>query len=78
MRMKAPGMKRPFRTPLVPIVPILGAIICTGMIVAIDARTLKFAFIWMLVGLLVYFGYSRRNSKLGAPGEILPKATDFQ
>ena len=78
MRMKAPGMKRPFKTPLVPIVPILGAVVCTGMIVAIDARTLKFAFIWMLVGLVVYFGYSRKNSKLGAPGEILPKASDFQ
>jgi APA family basic amino acid/polyamine antiporter len=78
LRVKSPDMQRPFKTPLVPLVPILGAIICAGMIVAIDTRTLQFAFIWMLVGLLVYFGYSRKQSKLHSPGEILPKAKDFQ
>lgn len=77
MRIKAPNMARPFKTPLVPIVPILGAIICTGMIVAIDIRTLKFALIWMIIGLVVYFAYSRKKSKLENPGEILPKASDF-
>lgn len=77
MRRKNPEMIRPFKTPLVPVVPILGAIICLGMIVAIDTRTLKFAFGWMLVGLLVYFFYSRKRSKLHAPGEIMPKAKDF-
>lgn len=78
MRKKAPNMVRPFKTPLVPIVPILGAAICTGMIVAIDARTLKFALIWMVIGLVVYFAYSRKKSKLHAPGGHLPKASDFQ
>lgn len=78
LRIKNPNMKRPFRTPFVPIVPLLGAIICAGMIVAIDVRTLQFALIWMILGLLVYFGYSRKQSKLHSPGEILPKARDFQ
>jgi basic amino acid/polyamine antiporter, APA family len=77
MRRKSPNMVRPFKTPLVPIVPILGAVICTGMIVAIDIRTLKFALIWMIIGLVVYFAYSRKKSKLENPGEILPKASDF-
>ncbi len=77
MRRKNPEMVRPFKTPLVPLVPILGAVICLGMIVAIDGRTLKFAFGWMAVGLLVYFLYSRKRSKLHNPGEILPKAKDF-
>jgi APA family basic amino acid/polyamine antiporter len=77
MRRKNPDMVRPFKTPLVPLVPILGAVICLGMIVAIDTRTLKFAFAWMLVGLAVYFLYSRKRSKLHAPGEILAKAKDF-
>jgi basic amino acid/polyamine antiporter, APA family len=71
-------MIRPFKTPLVPLVPILGALICLGMIVAIDVRTLKFAFAWMIIGLLVYFLYSRKRSKLHSPGSILPKAKDFQ
>jgi len=78
LRKKSPNMERPFKTPLVPLVPILGAVICLGMIVAIDSRTLQFAFLWMALGLLVYFGYSRKRSKLHAPGDILPKATDFQ
>jgi APA family basic amino acid/polyamine antiporter len=78
MRVKNPDMKRPFKTPLVPIVPILGALICTGMIIAIDVRTLRFAFFWMIIGLLVYFLYSRKKSKLHFPGEILPSAKDFE
>lgn len=64
LRRSNPEQHRPFRTPLVPLVPILGALICLGMIVAIDPFTLKAAFVWMVLGLLVYFGYSQRNSKL--------------
>ncbi len=64
LRVKAPNMERPFRTPLVPVVSTLGAIICTGMIVAIDAFTLKVAFAWMALGLVVYFVYSKSRSNL--------------
>ena len=60
-----------------PVVPILGAVVCTFIIGAIDIRTLKFALVWMLIGLVVYFAYSRKKSKLENPGEILPKASDF-
>lgn len=78
LRMRNPDIKRPFKTPLVPLIPILGAIICTGMIVAIDQRTLEFAALWMVIGLLVYFLYSRKHSKLRNPSEILPRASDFE
>jgi APA family basic amino acid/polyamine antiporter len=78
LRRKEPNIERPFKAPLVPIVPILGVIICGGMIVALDAQTLKVAFIWMLVGLVVYFLYSRKHSKLRNPSEILTKAKDFE
>jgi APA family basic amino acid/polyamine antiporter len=66
MRRENPDMPRPFKTPLVPLVPILGAIICLGMIAAIDLRTLKFAGIWMIIGLAVYFLYSKKRSKLNS------------
>ena len=66
LRRKSPEMDRPFKTPLVPLVPILGAIICLAMIFALDAQTLKVAFGWMALGLVVYFVYSRKNSKLNA------------
>jgi APA family basic amino acid/polyamine antiporter len=64
LRRKSPEMERPFKTPLVPLVPILGAIICLAMIFALDAQTLKVAFAWMALGLVVYFAYSRKHSKL--------------
>ena len=64
MRKKNPNAERPFRTPLVPLVPILGAIVCTAMIIALDGTTLTVAAVWMLVGLIVYFTYSRRHSKV--------------
>ena len=64
LRVKSPEMARPFKTPLVPLVPILGAIICLAMIFALDAQTLKVAFAWMALGLVVYFAYSRKHSKL--------------
>ncbi len=64
LRIKDPGMNRPFKTPLVPIVPILGAIICLAMIVALDSQTLKVAFLWMVIGLDVYYLYSQSKSKI--------------
>lgn len=64
MRKSNPNLPRPFKTPLVPFVPILGVLVCTLMIVALDAFTLKAALVWMLVGLIIYFTYSRKNSHL--------------
>lgn len=78
LRVKAPNIERPFRTPLAPVVSLLGALICTAMIVGLDAQTLKVAFGWMAVGLVIYFIYSRKRSKLRQFGEILPKASDFE
>ena len=77
LRVKSPNLERPFKTPAVPVVSSLGAIICTAMIVGLDQQTLKVAMIWMVVGLVVYFMYSRHHSKLKKPGDILPKASDF-
>ena len=77
LRVKAPQIERPFRTPLVPVVSTLGALICTGMIIAIDVFTLKAAFAWMGLGLIIYFSYSRHMSKLKNPSDIIPKASDF-
>src|SRR6218665_1152877 len=54
LRIKSPGIERPFRSPLsspkFPLVPILGALICLGMIIALDAHTLIVAFAWMIIG----------------------------
>jgi len=64
MRRTNPDVARPFRTPLVPLVPILGMLVCAGMIVSLDSTTQFVALLWMLVGLVIYFVYSKGNSKL--------------
>ena len=64
LRRSDPDQPRPFRAPLVPLVPILGAVICLAMIAALDKYTLLTALAWMGLGLFVYFGYSQKNSKL--------------
>ena len=66
MRVKSPEIPRPFRAPLVPFVSTMGIVVCLGMIVALDLQTLKVAFGWMIVGIIIYFGYSQKHSKLHA------------
>jgi APA family basic amino acid/polyamine antiporter len=64
MRVKNPDIVRPFKTPLVPLVPILGILVCSAMIASLDKDTLEVAAFWMIFGLIIYFGYSRKNSHL--------------
>jgi APA family basic amino acid/polyamine antiporter len=64
MRVKNPEAVRPFKTPLVPVVPILGAVICLLMIFSLPKETLMAAGAWMIVGLFIYFLYSKANSYL--------------
>jgi APA family basic amino acid/polyamine antiporter len=78
LRKKSPDLVRPFKTPLVPLVPILGILVCSAMIISLPTGTQVSAFCWMLVGLIIYFTYSRRNSKLGAAMDVLPRASDFE
>ena len=78
LRVKEPNIARPFKTPIYPVVSALGVIICTAMIVGLDAQTLKVAFGWMAVGLVVYFLYSKNHSKLRNATDLMPKASDFE
>jgi APA family basic amino acid/polyamine antiporter len=66
MRRTDPQVHRPFRAPFVPIVPVLGILICFGMIISLDHRTQLTALFWMLIGFVIYFTYSRTSSKLAA------------
>ncbi|MDB5124375.1 MAG: yhdG 3 [Mucilaginibacter sp.] len=78
LRKKDPNLVRPFRTPLVPLVPILGILICAAMIISLALSTQLAALGWMIIGLIIYFSYSRRHSKLGAAADALPRASDFE
>ena len=58
---------RPFRTPFYPITPILGAIMCVVLLMSLMAAavTRNFFLIYLAVGIVIYFAFGMRNSKLG-------------
>src|SRR4030088_1039977 len=64
LRYKSPNLARPFRTPLVPLVPILGILICGYMMMSLPVPTWERLIVWMIIGLAIYFFYSRSHSKL--------------
>lgn len=64
MRVKNPEAKRPFATPLVPLVPILGMLVCGALILSLDPFTQLVAMGWMVAGLVIYFAYSKGHSYL--------------
>lgn len=64
LRKSEPNLKRPFKTPLVPLVPILGMLVCAAMILSLPGDTQLSALIWMVFGIIIYFGYSVKHSKL--------------
>jgi APA family basic amino acid/polyamine antiporter len=67
LRISEPGLVRPFRTPLYPVVPILGAIMCVVLLMSLMSTpaTRNFFLGYLIVGIIVYFGYGIRASKLG-------------
>src|SRR5580658_1331541 len=69
MRKTNPNHPRPFRAPLVPLVPILGVIFCLAMIISVDLTSKIAAGSWMVIGLVVYFVYARRHSNLCPPDQ---------
>jgi APA family basic amino acid/polyamine antiporter len=72
LRFAAPDLKRPFRTPLFPATPILGALMCLFLLMSLMAKsvTRNFFLVYLAGGVVVYFAYGLWNSKLGK-GEIV-------
>lgn len=63
LRKKEPHLDRPFKTPLVPLVPILGILICVTMMAGLPIESWERLAIWMFIGVVIYFAYSRYHSK---------------
>lgn len=64
LRYKQPDLKRPYKVPCFPVFPILGILVCLAMMSSLDAETWWRLLIWLGIGLIIYFTYSRFNSKL--------------
>jgi basic amino acid/polyamine antiporter, APA family len=65
LRYTDPERPRPFRTPLVPVVPVLGILACVYLMLGLPVDTWARLIIWMALGLAIYFLYGRRHSKVG-------------
>jgi basic amino acid/polyamine antiporter, APA family len=66
LRRTRPDLPRPYRTPLVPAVPLLGIAVCAAMMYALGPENWWRLIVWLVLGLAVYFGYSRRQSRAAA------------
>ena len=64
LRRKQPDLPRPFKTPMVPLVPILGILISLGLMAGLPIQTWLRLFVWLVIGMAIYFGYGRRHSKV--------------
>ncbi|HWQ54768.1 MAG TPA: amino acid permease [Bryobacteraceae bacterium] len=64
MRVKSPNSPRPFKTPLVPLVPILGIVWNAAMMYSLGLDNWLRLGIWLVIGQVVYFTYGRRHSHL--------------
>ncbi|HZN03882.1 MAG TPA: amino acid permease, partial [Candidatus Polarisedimenticolia bacterium] len=65
LRVREPNRQRAFKTPLVPLVPILGILVCGAMIFGLGWTNWLRLIAWLAIGLFIYFGYSRSHSLLG-------------
>lgn len=68
LRIRKPDLPRSFRTPWVPLIPLVGIAFSIWLLTELAAITWMVFLIWVSIGLLVYFGYGIRHSKLAARG----------
>jgi APA family basic amino acid/polyamine antiporter len=69
LRKTDPDLPREFKTPFVPLVPILGIIVCGLMILGLGWTNWLRLFAWLAFGFIIYFGYSKKHSKLNNPNK---------
>lgn len=69
LRKTSPLAVRPFRTPFVPLVPILGVIVCVSLMASLPIESWERLAIWMLIGVVIYYFYGKRHSKIRAEVE---------
>jgi APA family basic amino acid/polyamine antiporter len=74
LRRREPDLPRPFKTPMVPLVPILGIVVSLYLMGSLPKDTWLRLIIWLAVGMFIYFGYGRHHSRVAAREETAPRA----
>jgi APA family basic amino acid/polyamine antiporter len=66
MRRTQPNLPRPFKTPFVPWIPILGILVNLGLMSGLGVTNWLRLAVWLIIGMAIYFGYSRKHSRIQA------------
>lgn len=69
MRHAQPDLHRGFRAPGVPVTPIVAIAFCVMLVAGLNWETWVRFVVWLIIGMFIYFGYSKRHSKLDREGE---------
>ena len=64
LRAKRPDMTRSFRTPFSPVLPVVSAVCCLGLMASLATETWLRFLVWLVIGLVVYFAYGRTHARL--------------
>jgi APA family basic amino acid/polyamine antiporter len=70
LRKSHPELRRSYSTPFVPFVPLAGILVCLAMMVSLDIDTWIRLFGWLVVGMLIFFGFSRTHSKVARQAAV--------
>ena len=74
MRRSHPDVPRPFKTPLVPLIPILSILASGILIVSLSYWTQLRLVAWLIIGLIIYFTYGRKHSKVQRMPKSVPES----
>jgi basic amino acid/polyamine antiporter, APA family len=75
LRRTRPDLRRPFRTPLAPVLPIISAVLCVALMANLAIETWLRFLVWLALGFVVYFGYGVRSARSTRAGSS-PRSTD--
>ena len=64
LRKRRPDLPRPFKTPWIPFVPIMGMVVSFGLMASLPLGTWIRLIVWLIIGMAIYFGYSIKHSKV--------------
>lgn len=64
LRNRSPNLPRPFKTPWVPVVPILGIVVSLGLMASLPLGTWIRLIVWVAIGMMIYFTYGRHHSRV--------------
>ncbi len=73
LRVRRPDLDRGFRVPALPVVAILGIVVCGAMIYGLGWTNWMRLIVWLLIGFVFYFGYGKSHSRINAPPPEMPE-----